>query len=155
MFKFPLQRLLDLRAKREQELARQLAAAQGEALRATEQRDALRDLQAESTASLAARAHDALSVGELVSLGYTVSQMAERVATATDAVSAAEAVVTTQGAVLNDAVRDRRVLDRLRDRREDEHRAVEQQKERDQMDAVALGRFARRTPNDNPTGGPP
>lgn len=155
MFKFPLQRLLDLRAKREQELARQLAAAQGEALRATEHRDALRDLQAESTTSLAARTHDAPSVGELVSLGYTVSQIAERVAEATHAVSAAEAVVTTQGAVLNDAVRDRRVLDRLRDRREDEHRSVEQQKERDQMDAVALGRFARRTPNDNPTGGPP
>ncbi|MBL8981086.1 MAG: flagellar export protein FliJ [Gemmatimonadetes bacterium] len=154
MFKFPLQRLLDLRAKREQELARQLAAAQGEALRVTEVRDALRDLQAESAVRLAALSHTSASVGELVSLGYTVTQMGERVETASDAVTAAEAVVTKQGAVLTDAVRDRRVLDRLRDRREDEHRAVEQQKERDAMDAVALGRFTRRTPNDNPTGGP-
>lgn len=153
MFKFPLQRLLDLRAKREQELARQLAAAQGEALRVTEVRDALRDLQAESAVRLAALSHTSASVGELMSLGYTVTQMGERVDTASDAVTAAEATVTKQGAVLTDAVRDRRVLDRLRDRREDEHRAVEQQKERDVMDAVALGRFARRTPNDNPTGG--
>jgi flagellar FliJ protein len=154
MFKFPLQRLLDLRAKREQELARQLAAARGDASRAVEHHDALQDLKAEGNASLAARAHEAPSVGELVSLGYTVTQINERVADAADQVAAAEALVVEQGAVLNDAVRDRRVLDRLRDRREDEHRAVEQHKERTHMDAVAIGRFARRTPEDNPIGGP-
>ncbi len=152
MFKFQLQRLLDLRARREQELARQLAAARGEAHRATERRDALEDLRLASAAELAARA-ESTSVGELMSLGMTLTQLGEQVDMASEAVTAANHQVAQQGDVLNDAVRDRRVLDRLRDRREDEFRLDERQRERDAMDAVALGRFVRRTPTDNPTEG--
>lgn len=154
MFKFPLQRLLELKAKREQELARQLAVARGEAQRESEARDALRALQSDSAADLARRTGTSASVGELLSLGYTVTQLGAQVDAAETRANEAEAVAERSSAALTGAVQDRQVLDRLRERRLDEHRAAEQHVERTTMDAIALGQFtARRTPNDSPSSG--
>lgn len=151
MFRFPLQRLLELKARREQELARQLALATQDAARAGALRDELRQLQATSAGQLAGRAQDAPTVGELVSLGFTISQLGEQVDDAQTQVDAAELHAAEQNALLTDAVRDRQVLDRLRERRFDEFRAEETQRDRTAMDAIALGRFvAQKTPDTSP-----
>lgn len=143
-FKFPLQRLLDLKEKREQELARQLAAARRDASAEAEQRDTLSALQAEGAAHVAAQSAGQASVGEIASLSYAVSQMAEQVELAGQRTEAAELVVNQRSDALSGAVQDRQVLDRLRDRRLEQHRATDQQEERARMDAVALSRFAAR-----------
>ncbi len=154
MFRFPLQRLLELKARREQELARQLALATQDAARAAAIRDELRQLQACSAEQLAGRTQEAPTVGELVSLGYTISQLGEQVEEAQTRVDAAEQHAASQNALLTSAVRDRQVLDRLRERRFDEFRAEESQRDRNAMDAIALGRFvSQKAPKTSPPEG--
>jgi flagellar FliJ protein len=150
-FRFRLQRLLDLKEKREQELARQLASARRDATSEAEQRDALATLRDASAAHVAAQAAGQATVGELASLQYTVSQLTEHVDVATQRTDAAREVVEARSVELSGAVQERQVLDRLRDRREEQHRAADSQAERARMDAVALSRFAARHSGANDT----
>lgn len=150
-FRFRLQRLLDLREKREQELARQLASAQRDANAEAAQRDALATLRDASAAHVAAQAAGQATVGELASLQYTVSQLGEHVEAAAQRTDAAQEIVAARSAELSGAVQDRQVLDRLRDRRLEQQRAADQHAERSQMDAVALSRFAARRSGANDT----
>jgi flagellar FliJ protein len=148
-FKFPLQRLLDLKEKREQELARQLAAARRDAAAEAGQRDTLNTLRAEGAAHVAAQSTGIASVGEIAALSFAVAQLAAQVELADQRTEAAEQVVHDRSDALNGAVQDRRVLDRLRDRRQEQHRASDQQDERAKMDAVALSRFSARRASTN------
>lgn len=140
-FRFPLQRLLDLKAKREQEMARQLAAARTDAEGAETLRDTIAGLKAAGADQVAHGVDSALSVGELVSMREALTQMDARLEVAEEAAVAANEVVQARNADLHGAVRDRQVLDRLRDRRLEQHKANENQLDRAAMDAVALSRF--------------
>ncbi|MEO6445596.1 MAG: hypothetical protein ABIZ91_14995, partial [Gemmatimonadaceae bacterium] len=75
MFKFPLQRLLDLKAKHEQEMARQLATAQRAADEERARRDALASAHADAHRHIASAASGASTVGELRSLSFTLEQL--------------------------------------------------------------------------------
>ncbi|MGQ0646105.1 MAG: flagellar export protein FliJ [Gemmatimonadaceae bacterium] len=141
MFKFPLQRLLDLKAKREQEMARRLAAARTDAVREDEQRDAIASLPDAGNEQVAAGAESALSVGELVSMRHALTQLGQRLEAAQERADAAHQVVSATNNALAGAIQERQVLDRLRERRLEEHRADENMQERAAMDAVALSRF--------------
>lgn len=141
MFKFPLQRLLDLRARHEQEMARQLACARDDADAQRLRRDALLAAQEAAQSQLLRPAGEMPTVGELVSLGYAMTQFGEHVNAACDETLAAEQVVDKQHQALTSAVQDRQVLDRLKDRRLEAHRADEVSKDRELMDAIALTRF--------------
>ena len=141
MFKFRLQRVLDLRARTEREAARALAVAQDVADRARSAADAL----AAARADLAAEARGArggAAVGALRTAGFLLDRMDERVAAAGAAVSAAEGVVGAREAGLRAAFRDRRTLDRLRERHQDAWRAGAAAADRQLMDEIALSRFA-------------
>jgi flagellar FliJ protein len=143
-FKFRLQRILELREQSEQAKARQLAAAQNEAERAALAQQSLQSLRADSRAQLQAAAESAPRVGHLTQLGTVLDALDQRLVLASDAVKEADAGVQQARDLLEIAARDRRVLDRLKARHEDAHRADEAHKDRVQMDEVALNQFARK-----------
>ncbi len=141
MFKFPLQRLLDLKAKHEQEMARQLANAQNAAQAERDVRDELARTHAAAHSSLASATGDGVTVGELVSLSQTLLPLQERVSQADERTNAAELVVGERHQKLNEALQERQVLDRLREKRFDTHRAEENARDLAAMDAIALTRY--------------
>ena len=141
LFKFPLQRLLDLRAKRQDEIARPLAQARTAADSSRATRD---DLAAVRTAGQAqiSEAHAAgPTVGEIASRTYALTQLDQRIAQASDALKAAEAHVDQVHNALTCALQDKQVLDRLRERMLEAYRSTESNKDRSTMDAIALQRF--------------
>src|SRR3954454_18905962 len=136
LFKFPLQRLLDLRAKRQDEVARQLAQARTAAESSRATRD---DLAAARTAGRAqiSEAHAAgPTVGEIASRSFALTQLDQRIAVASDALKAAEAHVDQVHNALTGALQDKHVLDRLRERMLEAYRSTESQKDRTTMDAI-------------------
>ncbi|HXF23323.1 MAG TPA: flagellar export protein FliJ [Gemmatimonadaceae bacterium] len=144
MFRFRLQQVLDLREKQERHLATQLAAALGAE---REAKDALNGLRAEREAgSEAVKEGESHSVGELANLAFMMQQLDDRIAGANDTVSAANNSVSQVQEALTAAFKDRRVLDRLRERHEETYRATAEQTDRRAMDDIALSRFVH---NDN------
>ncbi len=144
MFRFRLQQVLDLREKQERHLATQLAAALT-AERAA--KEALDGLRAERDAS-SERPQDGIShsVGELTNLAFIIQQLDGQITDANDIVSAANDSVSKVKQALTTAFKDRRVLDRLRERHEETYRVTTEQTDRRAMDDIALSRFVH---NDN------
>ena len=144
MFRFRLQQVLDLREKQERHLATQLAAALGAE---REAKEALDGLRAEREAgSEVVKEGERRSVGELANLAFMMQQLDDRIAGANDTVSAANSSVSQVQEALTAAFKDRRVLDRLRERHEETYRATAEQTDRRAMDDIALSRFVH---NDN------
>jgi len=143
MFKFPLQRLLDLRAKRQDEVARQLAQARTAADSSRAMRDELAAARAQGGAQSSAAQAAGRTVGELANRTFALTQLDQRLAAASDAVRAAESHVDQVHGALTNALQDRHVLDRLRERMLEAYRTSESHKDRTTMDAIALQRFAR------------
>lgn len=151
MFKFRLQRLLDLRAAREREKSVELVRAEAEcdAVRAT-----LNDLQSardDGRTRLLAPAGSQGTIGQLRNLAFIVEQLDRQVDSATTAMNVAESAAAVVRQDLNSAYVDRRVLDRLRDRHAADWRGAETQADRQTMDGIALTRFTQR---DTPPGAP-
>jgi flagellar export protein FliJ len=143
LFKFPLQRILDLRAKRQDEIARQLAQARTAADNSRAARDELAAARTAGQAQLSeAQAGSGATVGEIASASYALTQLDQRIALASDALKAAEAHVDQVHDALTGAVQDKQVLDRLRERMLEAYRSTESHKDRTTMDAIALQRFA-------------
>jgi flagellar protein FliJ len=145
MFRFRLQRVLDLRARKERDAATALVSAQEQAERAREAQERLmaarEALAAQAAPGAAADAPNGPSVGVLRTLHYLLGRLDERVASAaTDATTAEHEVVQRQDE-LRAAVTQRRTLDRLRDRHEESWRAAEAAADRQRMDEIALTRF--------------
>ena len=82
-------------------------------------------------------------MGHLQQLGLVLQSLDERVERADERVREADSVVTGAQQLLDVAARDRRMLDRLKDRHTDQWRAEMAQKDRIGMDEVALARFSR------------
>jgi flagellar protein FliJ len=144
MFRFRLQQVLDLREKQERHLATQLAAALGAE---REAKDALDGLRAEREAgSEVVKEGQSHSVGELANLAFMMQQLDDRIAGANDTVSIANSSVSQVQEALTAAFKDRRVLDRLRERHEETYRVTAEQTDRRAMDDIALSRFVH---NDN------
>ncbi len=143
MFKFRLQRILELREQAEQAKARALASAQDAAEVARRERDALASLHQTSRAELDAATTSERRIGHLQQLGFVLKSLDERLASAGDSVRAADEVVAGAQKLLEDAARDRRVLDRLKGRHTDQWRAEEAHRDRVGMDEIAITRFAR------------
>jgi flagellar export protein FliJ len=139
-FRFRLQRVLELREEAEQACAQALADAERRAEAARHARDALTALHASAHAELADARHQAPRVGHLQPLGLTLAAMRDRIEAADEAVAAADAAVADARAALVEAARERRALERLRERHEAEWRAGEAQADRQRMDEIALAR---------------
>lgn len=144
MFRFRLQRLLELREQHEQAKARALASARDAADRASDMRLALQHLKTDSQAQFQAVAGQGPRIGHLQQLGATLASLDERLVVASDVVKQADADVRQARELLEEAARDRQVLNRLRSRHADAWRADEAQRDRVQMDEVALMQFTRK-----------
>lgn len=143
-FKFRLQRLLDLRQKREQEAAGAVAAARNAAEAAAQKQAELAARRDQTRQELLPAQGETVRVGQLHEIAYLVRALDDHVATAQKASQAAERVVQEKMTELSDAMRDRRVLDRLKDRRTVEWRTEDARQEREVMDAIARTRFVDR-----------
>ncbi len=155
MFKFRLQRVLDLRARTERDAATALVTAQEAADSAHAAQRRLEQARAEMAARMqvgmagdgATAAHDAAlpvpgaSVGALRNMSFLLDRLDERVASAAAQTTAAQHAVVAHEDALRAAYRDRRTLDRLRERHQDAWRAGEAAQDRAQMDEIALTRF--------------
>lgn len=145
MFKFSLQRVLDLRAKKEREAAITLASAREQAEAARLERDGLEQARAHGVTRIAAHRSggEAVPVGLLQNLGMVIQSLDHQLATAHDQVQQADRQVDRCVTDLTSASQDRRVLDRLREKHLQVWQADEVQQDRKVMDAIALSRHAR------------
>ncbi len=143
MFKFRLQRILELRQQAEQARARELVSARDDADVAREAQKTIEELHTTSRAQTNAAQQATPRVGHLQQLGIVLQSLDARVAQAGEEVRAADDVVVSAQRVLEDAARDRRILDRLKDRHAEQWTADAAQKDRLGMDEVALARFTR------------
>lgn len=148
-FKFRLQRILELREQHEQAKARELAAAREIAEQAAQAKDTIAALRADSHAQLHQTQRSETRVGHLHQLGTVLASLDERLVAATDVCKEADAGVDHAKVTLEGAARDRRVLDRLKERHSDVWRAEEAARDRVQMDEVALTQFARKQEEKN------
>lgn len=151
MFKFRLQRLLDLRTAHERAKSVEMVRAEAEC---EARRAALADLEAmrdQGRGTLLPPAGAAGSVGQLRNAAFVVELLDGQVASAASAVDAAESAAEAIRQDLNAAHMDRRVLDRLRDRHHAGWRDAASQADRQAMDSIALTRFTQRT---TPNGAP-
>jgi len=144
MFHFHLQKVLDLREQREREVASQLVQALSERDDAQQR---LQTLRVTRDASASTMQGPSRSVGELANLAFVLEQLDGHIANANDEVHAAEEHVEHVKSELTSAFQDRRVLDRLRERHVEQHRATAEQTDQRAMDDIALSRF---TQNDTP-----
>lgn len=142
-FKFRLQRILELKEKAEQAKAQQLGIAQDAADLARRDRDTLSELHSTSRAEVDAAQRNAPRIGHLQQLGVVLQALDQRLETADESVRAADATVADAQKLLELAARDRRVLDRLKERHTDQWRVEEAHKDRLGMDEIALARFSR------------
>ena len=143
MFHFRLQRVLELREKKEQAQAVQLAKAEESATAARTVRDELQALHAASRAQITSAHITDPTVGHLHHLGYVMNALDQRLGHASQSVAKAEGVVSDARSSLELAARDRRVLDRLKDKHTETFRAEASHRDRVSMDEVALARFTR------------
>lgn len=143
MFRFRLQRILELREQKEQAEARALTAAKRTAELAAQQQEFIAAIREDSQQQLQATTVAAPRVGHLHQLGSVLSALDARLTTAAEAVAIADAQVAAAQAQLEAAARDRKVLDRLRTRHVEAWRADEAQQDRLAMDEIALTRFTR------------
>jgi flagellar FliJ protein len=148
-FKFRLQRILELKEQHEQARARELAAARDVAEQAASAKDALAALRANSHAQMHDVARSETRVGHLHQLGTVLASLDERLVVAVDVCKQADDGVHKAQLTLEEAARDRRVLDRLKERHTDVWRAEESARDRVQMDEVALTQFARKQEKKN------
>jgi flagellar protein FliJ len=142
MKKFTLQRVLELKERREQASAVRLAEARTAAEAAREGQALVERLRVAGGAAGVA-AGGRRTVGQLQNASYLMQRLDQRIDDARLVVQAAEARVHTCFAEFALASRERRVLDRLRERKLDELQAAEMEMEQKTMDDVALSRFTR------------
>jgi flagellar FliJ protein len=143
MFKFRLQRVLELREENEQEKARLLANAEAVAEQARANRDELVRMREESRTELLAAQTGHSRVGQLQQLNIVVVALEQRILLANDAVANAEKLVVDARHAVELAARDRQVLDRLKEKHAQVWRMEELHADRQHMDEIALSRFGR------------
>jgi flagellar FliJ protein len=144
VFKFRLQRVLELREQKEQQVATALAEARDRADAARADAHRLAAVRAAGGEQLAGAPSVGRSVGELRQLAFVLDQLDLRIATAEGVVAQRDADVVRHQADLNAAFQDRRVLDRLREKHLDAWKVGEVQLDRQTMDEIALARFGKR-----------
>ncbi|MHB1223543.1 MAG: flagellar export protein FliJ [Gemmatimonadaceae bacterium] len=151
MFKFRLQRLLDLRAAREREKSVEMVRAEAECEEMRARLTDLRSAREDGRTRLLAPAGSRGTIGQLRNLAFIVEQLDRQVDSAATAMSVAEGAAAVVRQDLNAAHVERRVLDRLRDRHAADWRDAESQADRQTMDSIALSRFTQRA---TPPGAP-
>jgi flagellar FliJ protein len=142
MFRFRLQKILELREQREKESAARLVAARDKASVARDAHAALVELREESIRGVESGGPARRAVGELRSVGLVVEELNRQVEEARGLAEASDENVQRLLAEFTNALSDRRAIDLLRDRQHEEWKADEADRDRKAMDSVAASRFA-------------
>lgn len=136
---FRLERLLELKTRREQALAARLGQAE-EAARA--ERAAEHAIAALRAAGVDARlAPGRRTAGDIQSMQAVVERLDVRLTAQQARTAAAETTVTEAQRLLTTAHQERRVLDRLKEKHVDQLRHADADHDRKTMDEVAVARF--------------
>jgi flagellar export protein FliJ len=139
-FRFRLQKVLDLRKTAEQESAARVANARQAADDAHRTLAALDEVRTAGFAEKGRGSQAPRSAGELQHLSFILEQIGEHLAVADDASRNADERVDELVTEFTDAVRQRRVLDQLRDRHRDVWQVAQVQADRKLMDELAITR---------------
>lgn len=142
-FRFPLEKVLEIRLEEEQRQARIVADARRDARAA---REAVQNLEALKSASRERirAAHDAgRAVGQIKNLEWIVQRMEGELQDAESRARDADETVTRCLADFHQAIQDRQSLDRLKDRRREQWATETRVQEQKDMDEVALSRYVR------------
>lgn len=150
MFEFRLQRVLELRERREQDTATRLAKARSEAHAAREAEEALEALRSESIQRLSGTHSLGTPAGQLHNLSFMLDHLNRQIQEARGVTAAANETVQRLVEEFTAAFKERRVLDRLRDRQHDDWKSGEISADRQEMDGIAISRFNRRAPTSGP-----
>ena len=145
-FRFGLQKVLDHRKASERQSAEGLAKARGEADTA---RQAKADLEAAREAGRArlAEAHGVGgAVGHLQNLQFVLGQVEGQIEDADAACQVADEQVVEHMKSFQHAVKQRKTIEGLRNRKLDQWRTAEVRQERKDMDEVAITRHRRKNP---------
>ncbi len=152
MFKFRLQRLLDIREQKEREAALALSRAEQERESAQAALAAVQAARQAGRERLVAAHASSGTVGQLHNIAFLLEQLDRQVVAASRTVAEAEAVTQRTRQALNEAHVERRVLDRLRERHESDWRGAAAHADRVLMDDIALSRHVQRnTPTSSVT----
>ena len=143
MFKFRLQRVLEMRVQTEQDAATRLAAARSEEEAALLERLRLEAASDQGIERAASSAGEQPKIGQLQNLRFLVERLNDEIEFAQQEVDAAAEDVREKLEEYSTAFRDRRMIDKLREKALETHRNEEVQADRKTMDSVALARFLR------------
>jgi len=141
-FRFDLQKLLELRAYAERDAELNLARALGEAGGIQER---LRAVAQERVAVAAERFKGGRSVAEIKSVDLYLLRLDHTKETLLDAAAKAELKVAQLREVFIEASRERRVLDKLREKRFSEYRKNASREEIKTLDDLSSGTRARQS----------
>lgn len=143
MFRFPLQRVLELREQKEQERAGELQVARTSAENARRDCGELEKVRDRGAQNLSAAQTGPATVGQLQNLSYVLQRLDVHLTEARSAAEKAEEKVSDCLSQFTAAFRDRRVIDRLKEKQFDGWKADETQADLKAMDSIALTRYAR------------
>ncbi|MEX2582210.1 MAG: flagellar export protein FliJ [Gemmatimonadota bacterium] len=141
--KFSLQRVLELKERREQTTALRLAEARMAAETAKETEEAIESLRASGVSKRAAVGGGFIAVGQLQNAAYLIDRLDQKLEEARTAYRHADAQVKERLTEFTDASRERQVLDRLKEKKRDAALLEQADLDRKTMDAIALSRFVR------------
>jgi flagellar export protein FliJ len=139
-FRFRLQKVLDLRKVHEQESATRVAEARRAADDAQRTVAALDSARHAGLAERERAGNGARSAGELQHLSFIIEQIGHHIAAADVASQHADERVDELVTEFTHAVRQRRVIDQLRDRQRGAWQSAQVQADRKLMDEIALTR---------------
>lgn len=142
-FRFPLDKVLELRQEKERDRAVELARARREARGAQEMREDLLERRGQERDRLGRAHRDGGPVGVLRSFGLLAERLDEQLRQAEEACRQADAEVTRTLRDFHEAAVDRQTLDRLRARRKEEWATQRIRDEQQALDEVALTRHVR------------
>jgi flagellar export protein FliJ len=141
-FTFRLQKVLELTELRAQAAASELSAAERRADDARSAQEQIAAVRVAGSEQLAA-AHDGSTVGHVQNIAYLLEQMDVHMDRASATADDANANLLGAQSALTLAHQAKRTLDRLRERQLGDWQHAVRQSDNQQMDALALTRFAR------------
>ncbi len=142
-FRFPLEKVLELRVEEERTKAAELASARREADDARKKREQIESARDTSRARLTEAHGSGGTVGHLQNLEYVVGQMDSQLADADAACQAADEQVESSRDHFTRAFRSRRTLDHLREKRLADWRLENGRQEQKSIDETAITRHGR------------
>lgn len=145
--RFTLQRVLDLKKRHEDAIAAKLADARASVEAARESEAEIDEIRRKGLEHRTAGG--SVPVGLLMNASFVIERLDEQLEQARKVVQTAEAHEKTCLTELTAAMQERRVLDRLKERRTEEANAEEARLDQTTMDAIALTRFVRSEKSDS------